>query len=388
MFVAMLVLLRLIHAQVQALLRNPSPRCVFVMTLARRYVATHGGSVVTGRVKSVEFYKGIGEIFGAGEDVVNYKTDLGQLVTVSAPCDMKLLEVIREDDILDGGCIFQYEDMSQETPGREGNEGEPAKVVTTSTPGLQGREIGSPKVEDSVEAKATDVTLETTMVFTPKRAAKRLEAKARQAREALAAKAKDDLSYPRRCQYIVRKTHDETIQSIIDSGVDEEVRDLKNDFEESVEEFKGLKVNVTHMDAKGGMPSALKIVLTGPRELFSGVDGWFKKNITDFTCNEINMREVEQKYREIQKLKDGQATSAQLVSVLNEEMPEGRKRVLFSKLEDEQKEVFVKRGRGKKWEDAGKAVGRIYYYSVLFVFMCLWICRGFGSTWSCGQNRS
>ena len=130
------------------------------------------------------------------------------------------------------------------------------------------------------------------------------------------------------------------------------------------------------------------MVLTGRRELFSGVDGWFKKNFTDFNCIEINMRDAEQRFREIQKLKDGQATSAQMVSVLNQEMPEGRKRVLFSKLEDEQKEVFVKRGRGKKWEDAGKAVGRIYYYSVLFVFMCLWICRGFGSTWSCGQNRS
>ena len=338
------------------------------MTVPRRFVATDGEAVVT-HVKSVEVCKGVGEIFDLGEEVMNYKTDLDEVVRVSAPCLMKLLEVIRDDGTIDGGCLFEYEDLSQETRGLEGGEVEPAKVVTTSTSGLQGRESESRKVEKSLEAKATDVTMETKMLFKPRRAGKRFEAKAiQQAKEAKEAKAKDDMVYPHRRQYFVRQTDIEAIQSIIESGGDEEVRELKADFEAQVEAFKGLKLNVQHLDAKAGMPKALKMVLTGPRELFSGVDDWFKSNFTDFNVSEINLRDAEQKFREIQKMKDAQATSAQIVSVMSQHMPEGRKRALFWKLEDENKEIYVKRGRGKKWEDAAKAVGRIYYYSVLFVF--------------------
>ena len=111
--------------------------------------------------------------------------------------------------------------------------------------------------------------------------------------------------------------------------MDEEVRDLKSDFDD-VEQFKGLKLNVSHLDAKGGMSKALKMVLTGPRELFSGVDDWFTKNFTDFNCIEVNLRDAEKKFGEIKKMKDVQATSAQIVSVMNQQMLEGRKRVFFS----------------------------------------------------------
>ena len=87
----------------------------------------------------------------------------------------------------------------------------------------------------------------------------------------------------------------EEIQSVIDSGVDEEVKDLARDLNE-LKEFKGLKCYVSHLEGKGLMPKALKVVLTGPAALFSGVDAWFTKNFTDFTSNEVNMRDVDKKY--------------------------------------------------------------------------------------------
>ena len=44
-----------------------------------------------------------------------------------------------------------------------------------------------------------------------------------------------------------------------------------------VEELKGLKVVVSHLEATRRRPNALKVVLTGPAALFSGVDDWFTK---------------------------------------------------------------------------------------------------------------
>ena len=86
-------------------------------------------------------------------------------------------------------------------------------------------------------------------------------------------------------------------------------------------------------------------------------------------------------------MKESQATTSQIAAFMSQDMPEGRKGVFFYKLDGESKEIFCKRGRGEKWEDADKGVGRIVYFCVLFFMMFSWICRGFGGTWSCGQNR-
>ena len=105
---------------------------------------------------------------------------------------------------------------------------------------------------------------------------------------------KDERVYPHRCQYLLRWLDIEEIQSVMGSGVDEEVKDLARDLND-VEEFKGLKCHVSHLEGKGLMPKALKVVLTGPVALFSGVDDLFTKNFTDFTYNEVNMRDVDKK---------------------------------------------------------------------------------------------
>ena len=109
----------------------------FMMTSAKRYVARDVVGLVT-QLKSVECNKSVGEIFDEGEEVMQYKTGLDELVSVSAPCLMKLFEVIRDDEITDDGRIFQYEELPQSTLGPQGREIEPTKVVTTSTLGPQG----------------------------------------------------------------------------------------------------------------------------------------------------------------------------------------------------------------------------------------------------------
>ena len=58
----------------------------------------------------------------------------------------------------------------------------------------------------------------------------------------------------------------------------------------------------------------------------------------------------------------------------------GQETGFFYKLDGESKEIFCKRGRGEKWEDADKGVGRIVYFCVLFfydVFMDLSRIRGY-----------
>ena len=67
-------------------------------------------------------------------------------------------------------------------------------------------------------------------------------------------------------------------------------------------------------------------------------------------------------------MNESQATTSQIAAFMSQDMPEGRKRVFFYKLDGESKEIFCKRGRGEKWEDADKGVGRIVYFCV-FIFL-------------------
>ena len=64
----------------------------------------------------------------------------------------------------------------------------------------------------------------------------------------------------------------------------------------------------------------------------------------------------------------GRSGQIRIVAIMSQDMPEGRKRAFFAKLVDEQKEVYVKRGRGNKWSAADAGVGCIVYLCVLFVY--------------------
>ena len=105
----------------------------------------------------MDFNKKVGDIFVEGEEVVKYKIGLDDPVSVLASCPMKLLEVIRDDEVTEDGCIFQYEELPTSMFGQKGCEIEPKKAV------------------DKVEATGMDVKMETKPLFKPKRVAAKFE---------------------------------------------------------------------------------------------------------------------------------------------------------------------------------------------------------------------